>query len=49
MLKKESHLFNANIKFRTEDIIIWKFNSVKRVIKTGWRLANRSFNDLADY
>lgn len=48
MLKKESCLFNLNIKFRTEDIIIWKLDTVKRAIKTGCRLANKSFNNLAE-
>ena len=48
MLKKEPRLFNANIKFRTEEIIIWKLDSVKRAIKTGCRLGNKSFNDLAE-
>lgn len=45
MLKEESNLFNLNIKFRTEGIIIWKLDSVKRAIKAGCRLANKIFND----
>jgi len=48
MLKKESCLLNSNIKFRTEESIILRLDSVKSAVRTGWRLANRSFNDLAE-